>query len=520
MTTKSLVFLALFMTVVLLVYALVPKKGRWIVLLAASWLFYFISSRLIGLFLPLTILSVYLCGLWISRQNALFGARKQGLEKEEKQKLKKTFARRKKGIVALAVLFNLAALAALKYLGFFTQNLNALFSALHFGFSLPLVRIMMPLGISYYTLQAIGYIVDVYRGKYAADRNLGRVALFLSYFPQMVEGPIGRYDALAGQLYEGHDFEYNNFTRGLQLFLWGLIKKLVIADRLNILVAEVFGNYSAYSGIVVFGAVVFFTMQIYAEFSGFIDMVTGASEMFGIKLAKNFERPFFARNVNEFWRRWHITLGAWLRDYVFYPVSLSRPVQAMSKGLRRRNHTYLMTVLPAGVALLCVWLANGLWHGAAWQYIVYGLYYYVVIMLGMCFEPLFKKIPFREKKWYRVFQIARTFLLVNLGMLIFRASGLGGAAGMLGQLFQSGGIVDVVGHKVIDLPDLIMSILGILVLLGVDLMQEKGVCLRDVIGRQKLALRWSVFAAAILVVVIFGAYGPGYLPVDPIYAQF
>ena len=338
-----------------------------------------------------------------------------------------------------------------------------------------------------------------------------------------MEGPIGRYDQLAHQLYKGHKFDYKNVTFGMQLIIWGLFKKMVIADRANVFVDTIFKGYEQYSGITVVAAMLLYTLQIYAEFSGCMDIVTGSSQLFGVHLTKNFERPFFSKTINEFWRRWHITLGVWLRDYVFYSVSLSKPFMKFSKNAKHHLNEHFGRLVSAAIALFFVWFGNGIWHGASWKYIAYGLYYYAIMLMGMLFEPVFQKIVCilhinREWKSYHLFQILRTFILVNFGMLIFRATRLHIAIKMFFSIF-TGFTTSVLKDNFllklgIEKLDMYVLLLGVVILFIVGLLQEKGHSLRQEIANRNIIIRWSIYLASIIVVIMLGAYGTGYNPVD------
>lgn len=382
----------IFMLVTGLLYFIMPRRARWGVLLAASYVFYFLSSKLLLASLLATTVSIYVAGLALGRIQTQFQLAKKTAAKEEKKALRQKTAGRKKRVVLLAVLFNFGLLLFFKYFNFFGETVNSVFGLFSDLSPVPHLKLLMPLGISYYTLQSISYVVDVYRGKVEPDRHFGRLALFVSFFPQIVEGPIGRYGDLAHQLYEPHAPSCANLLQGMEMILWGLFKKMVVADRAGIFVDAVFGSSTAYTGLPVILAVLLYTIQIYADFSGVMDIVRGVARLFGIQLALNFRRPFFSASVQEFWRRWHITLGAWLRDYVFYPVSLSKPILTLGKSAKKVFKGHAGRQLPAICALFFVWFGNGLWHGAGWKFIVYGLYYYVIMTIGTLFEPLSAKI--------------------------------------------------------------------------------------------------------------------------------
>ena len=459
---------------------------------------------------------------------------KELCKKEEDRKVKKQIKNKaktkKKWIVFLAVLINFGILISLKYCNFIFKNLNSLFDMIRIPIEIPFKQILLPLGISYYTLQAISYVVDVYRGKYLPDKHLGRVALFVSFFPQMIEGPIGRYDELANQLYEPHKFNYENVKFGIQLMLWGYFKKMVIADRAALYVNEVFAHYQNYIGIPLFFAAALYTLQIYAEFSGCIDIVRGTAQILGINMAENFKRPFFSKSVQEFWRRWHITLGTWFKEYIFYPISLSKLTVKISELAKKIFKTsYITKLIPAIFALFFVWFGNGIWHGASWKYIFYGLYYYIIMVIGMLFEPLGNKILNKlkinkEAFSYKLFQMIRTTIIVIIGMLIFRSSSLRMAWKMFKNIFTIKNIELLFNGKLFNIGfdyfDFNILVIGTIIILIVGILQEKGYNIREKISKQNLPFRWILYYTIIFAIILFGIYGYGYVASDFIYGQF
>lgn len=531
MLINSLEFLC-FVSIILLIYMIVPKKTKWVVLLFASYIFYFLNSTYLILCLIFSTISIYLVALRIGKIDEDTKLKiKQIDDKEKKKELKQIAKKSKKKILIIGILSNLAILVVLKYSGFIGENINSLLKILHINSSMPIKEFILPLGISYYTLQAISYIVDVYRGTVKADKNLGRVALFLSFFPQLVEGPIGRYDRLAQNLYEPHKITYKNLTFGLQLMVWGYFKKMVIADRAAIYVNEVFANHTEYSGLIIVLAILGYTIQLYAEFSGGIDIVRGIAEIFGIHLDSNFERPFFAKSVDEFWRRWNITLGTWLKDYVFYPVSLSKfstRITGVSKKIFKE--TYFSKIVPISFSLLCVWLCNGIWHGAGSKYIIYGLYYYVIMMLGKIFEPVSNKIikVFKintEVFSYKLWQILRTDMLVCLGMLLFRAENIEAALKIFKSIFEIHDlelIFDGTGFLLGGMTsgDWVILLISSVILLCISLYKESGKNIRETLAKQNLLYRWVILYSALFAIIIFGIYGKGYNVQSFIYGQF
>ena len=524
MAYTSYVYLICFLGITFLLYTVFPKKYKWVVLLSSSYLFYMVSSRIwLVVFLFITTLSVYLGAIWIDKINDLFQCVKKSLDRQEKKVFKEKLLVQKKIVIFIMLCINIGILAILKYSNFFIDILN--FSLLdHIGMHIHVLKLFLPLGLSCYTLQAISYVIDVYRGKYKADYKLSRVALFLSFFPTIVEGPIARYDQVAHQLYEGHEFHYENLTYGVQLILWGMFKKIVIADRANMLVNQVFNNHQDYQGLATIIAIIFYTIQLYTEFSGCMDIVRGSAQIFSVNLPENFRQPFFAKSINDFWQRWHITLGAWLRDYVFYSVSLSAPFKRFNQFVKKYNHDYLSKLLPAATALFFVWICNGLWHGASIKYVMYGMYYYIIMILGMFLEPVFIKIINvlhikKEAKYFQLFQILRTIVIVNIGMLIFRADTLGIAYDMFISCFRKANL-DMLMNLGLSIQDIWVVVIGVVIVFISSLFKERNVHIRETVGKWHIVPRWSFYIVGLFIVIIFGAYGRGYDIVSFIYAQF
>ena len=455
----------------------------------------------------------------LKRRNAAISA----AEKSQRKEIRHRYLGKLRWVLALGALANLGVLLTLKYAGFALRNVNALF-----GQSLNIPKYLMPIGISFYTLQAIAYLFDVYHEKIPADRNLLRVALFLSFFPQIVEGPICRYSETADRLWNCEPIRYENLTAGLQRLLFGLMKKLVVADRLNTSVKAVFADSGSFSGGVIGLAALCYTVQLYMDFSGSMDAVVGVGQIFGISMPENFRRPFFSRTISEFWNRWHITLGTFFRDYIFYPVTMSKPMKKLTNAARKKLGNHFGPLLAGSVALFCVWFANGVWHGAAWSFIFFGMYHFVLILTGSLIAPLVKKTNDRlhispEHPVYRGLQIFRTCVLVVIGELFFRADGLREGMRMFGKMvtdFRFTGFFAQTAEISFDRKDALITAITVLIVFAVSLMNEKGICLRAEIAKKPVALRWAIWYTLILYILIFGAYGTGYVPVDPMYANF
>lgn len=524
MTYTSFVFFIVYFGLTYILYTLAPRKAKWCVLLAGSWVFYTVASR--GNVIPLiaTTIVVWAVGLIIQKLNNDFKQKKKQIDKAQRKKLKAKYKNYKLAVLTVGVLVALGVLLLMKYFNFLGGTFNKLFDT-----SIPKLNLIQPLGISFYTLQAISYITDIYRGKYEACKNPLRISLYLSFMLTIVEGPVARYDQLGTQLNKCAYFSFKDFSFGAQLIVWGLFKKVVIADRVSELVNNVFDHYENYGGLIVIVAILAYTLQLYCEFSGVMDVINGLGEMLGIEMPKNFNRPFFAKTINEFWQRWHITLGGWLRDYIFYPISLSKPFMKLTKGARKKFNPYYANLIPTSVALFFVWFSNGLWHGAGWKYVVYGLYYYVLMMLGLFVEPLSAKVCKalkinRKSKPYFLFQIIRTFVIVNGGMLIFRAKGLRSAISMFVSIFTNFNLkVLVPGAKNglgLDIKDYIIVAMGIVIIFAVGVLQEKQIPIRQKISEMKFPIKFIIYMAAIFVIIIFGAYGENYGVQDLIYANF
>ncbi|MBQ1391714.1 MAG: MBOAT family protein, partial [Firmicutes bacterium] len=372
MTFVSLEFV-FFLAIVFLTYFLCPKNKRWIILLIASMAFYYICSKKLILVLIASTAVTFLTGLGVGR---VYDRRDEGIRalgdqvtSKDKKARKAEAKKQAKKVMLVGVLIELGVLIFIKYFNFIGETINSVAGA-----SIPRLNLLMPLGISFYTLQAISYIMDVYREKMKPDHHFFKFALYMSFFPQIVQGPFPRYRQLAEQLYTGHDFDYQRFMFGIQLILWGWMKKLIIADRVSIPVSQIFNNYELYHGQMIFLGAALYGLQVYADFSGGMDIARGVSQVLGIELELNFRQPYFSTSVEDFWRRWHITLGAFMRDYVFYPMSLSKLFNDLSKKARKVFGNNFGKKLPSFLAMFIVYFIVGAWHGSSWKYVAYGVY--------------------------------------------------------------------------------------------------------------------------------------------------
>lgn len=519
----------IFLAICGILYYVLPKKMQWIVLLIASLAFYVSIAQILVLYMLATTLIVYLSAIAIQRHKDDFKSKKSALDKAERKALKEKTKAKQKRILTATVVVTIGVLAALKYCNFFGSIVNGIGSIFSATALVPVFKIALPLGISYYTLMTVSYIVDVYRGTIKAEKNYFRLLLFVSYFPHIMEGPFDRYDKLDAQFREPHSLDYDVIKNGALLIMYGLFKKLVIADRAGLIVSGIFDSQSA-GGTSIFVGMLVYTLQLYADFSGCIDIVSGTSQMFGINVAENFRQPFFSHSINEFWRRWHITLGLWLKEYVFYPVSLSKNFKNFDKFVKKHvKNDYLTKMIPAAYALFFVWFCNGIWHGASGKYIFYGLYYYLLMMLGEFAKPLCDsfcqkaKID-RESKVFGLFQIARTFIIVNIGMLIFRSATLADCGAYIAKMFTSfdfGALFNgTIAIKNVSNYDYLVLILGVAVLFVIGLLKEKGHSIRAELFAKPLVLRWSIYLVLIFSTIILGIYGGNFENAGMIYAEF
>lgn len=493
---------------------------QWMVLLASSCGFYLFAGIIPLVFVAGVSLVTFCSGLIMDKVRA--GAS----SKKEAKRLNKKW-------IVLTVLVLLGDLFVFKYYNAAAESLNGMFSAFAWDAKAPLVNIMMPLGISFYTFSSLGYCIDVYRGSVKAERSFARYLLFTSFFPQAIQGPIGRYNRLEPQFAAEHVFNYDAFCRGAQLMIWGYFKKLVIADRLAIIVDAVFDGFatSNYDGLQTVIAIVAYAIQIYADFSGGIDIVRGAAECMGIELDENFQRPYFGTSVAEYWRRWHMSLTNWMRDYVFYSIALSKTSNKIGKWGRAHFKGYIGKQMPTFLPTFTTFFLIGIWHGAGWGFIVYGFYNAIIIvgsqMLAPQYDLINKKLHIRtESMAWKIWQIVRTFVIMAIGKTITRAPSLGVAFSMLGRsvhLFgplNGGSLAASLLGMGMKTSDLVMSVLGMAVLLTASIIQERGCVIRDSLAEKKLALRWFVLIGGILAIAIFGVYGVGYDAASFIYNDF
>ncbi|WP_282433001.1 MBOAT family O-acyltransferase [Desulfosporosinus sp. Sb-LF] len=434
------------------------------------------------------------------------------IEKETKHKQydEERSVRLKKFWVFLNLLSNLGILFLFKYYNFFGTTLVEIFSFLHINTHIPSFDYILPVGISFYTFQALSYTIDVYRNDVKAQKNLGKYALFVSFFPQLLAGPIGKSKNMLHQFDEKHSFDYDRVKNGLILMLWGVIQKTVIADRLGELVNTVYKNPSNYQGFEIAIATLFYAFEIYCDFSAYSDIAIGAGEVLGFRLPKNFERPYFSKSIKEFWRRWHITLGAWFKDYLYIPLG----------GNRCSKLRYYYNIL-------VVFFVCGLWHGAAINFIIWGAIHSIYQITGDMLKPvkktMIKKLNINTKGFgLKLFQVMVTFALVDFAWIFFKAGTFTIAITLIRKMFYFNPWIFIDGSIFklgLDQKDFSISILCVGVVLVVNMMQRTR-NLRSELSKQNIVFRWSVYLTTVVIILIFGIYGPRFNPQQFIYLQF
>lgn len=420
MTLTSFPFL-IFAAVTVLLYYLLPKGCQWGVLLVASALFYAAAGGWYLPFILITILTTYLLARVIEnhagRDEDYIAAHKADMSKEERKAYRAAGKKKRFRILVAGLVFNFGILAVLKYTGFTVSIVNDVIG-LFSDTQLDIPSLILPLGISFYTFRSTAYLIDVYRGKARAAKHVGKYALFISFFPAVMQGPICRWGDLAGQFDTPHKAEWANLSAGLLRMLWGMFKKLVVADTLMVAVKTIVGKPEDFGGMYVFILIVLYSAVIYGDFTGGIDITIGLSRMLGLKLTENFNRPFSSRSTAEYWNRWHITMGSWFTDYVFYPLSICPSMQKLTKWSRAHLGKAIGMRFPVYLATLFTWFLTGLWHGASWNFIVWGMLNGVIILISREFEPFYarfrKKFPrLVSSGIYGGFCCVRTFFLMG-----------------------------------------------------------------------------------------------------------
>lgn len=475
MSFNSLQFL-IFLPAVITVYFLIPHRFRWVLLLISSYYFYMSWKPEYAVLIMFSTLIDYIAGIQIHKAQT---------------------PRAKKMFLGLSLLVNLGLLFSFKYFNFFSDSLRQALSLISIPFNPLTLKVLLPVGISFYTFQSLSYIIDVYRGRIKPERHLGIFALFISYFPQLVAGPIERAENLLPQFLKKQHFDYQRVVDGLKYMLWGFFQKMVIADNLAVVVDKVYGNVGDFTGIPLILATVFFAFQIFCDFAGYSNIAIGAAKIMGIDLMANFRRPYFANSITDFWRRWHISLCNWFRDYLYIPLGGNR------------------VALPRWyLNLMIVFLVSGLWHGANWTFIVWGGLngFYMVFeaatakFKNAAIEKLgLNKFP----KINNFIQIGTTFVLANIAWIFFRADSLSDAFYVLTHLFSniSLNIFNISGDDIgLGWAALIIALGSLALMESVHSIQEWGVGVRRFLGVRPAVVRWSAYLAVLMIILLFGSF--------------
>ena len=473
MNFNSLQYL-IFLPVTVILYFTLPRRLKNPMLLAASYYFYACWQPVYACLMLFSTAATYVCGILIAKKPA-----------------------RKKTWLTLCLVTNLAILFFFKYFNFVFGALGSVLSV-----DMPTLSVLLPVGISFYTFQALGYTMDVYRGTIPAEQSFIDYALFVSFFPQLVAGPIERTGNIIPQLKAPHKPSLKNFQSGLTLIIWGMMKKVIIADNMAVMVNTAYNNASAHTGAQLMFATVCFAVQIYCDFSAYSDIARGSSRIIGIELMQNFDCPYGAQSIKDFWRRWHISLSTWFKDYLYFPLGGSR------KGKAR-------TLLN----LVIVFMVSGLWHGAAFTFVLWGLLHGIYQVLGALLMPVKKKIYSVIPKKNVILQLVRTlftFVLVCVGWVFFRANTVSDALFIFKQMLTPG-VFDPFSLG-LSTPMLNAVIAAAVVLFAVDFLNRRQK-ITDFVNSHT-ALRYLVYFVILLSIFVFGYYGSGFDPQDFVYFQF
>lgn len=518
MSITSFWFLVL-ITTGAIIYYIIPKKLQWVELLILSMIFYYYAAT------PYTI--VYLCGVTIiAYAVSLLIEKSRGKNRDSKMAYVVT-------VLAIAVI--LLIWFVVKGRGLWLPIALRTIGRIRPAFvdRLSGIQIVAALGMGYFTLQILGYIIDCYWENIEPQKNPLKLFLFVAYFPQLTTGPISRYAQLE-TLYQPHKFDYENLCFGAQRILWGFFKKIVLAERVGLIVSGILANQADYHGFYSWVVVLLYPIQMYADFSGCMDIVLGVSEIFDIKLAENFNNPFFARSSQEFWQRWHITLGTWAKDYVLYPLLKCGPMVRFGKYTRKKFGRVWGGFLKNCVGMFCLWMVMGIWHGGYRFIIGVSLWYWIILMMGNLLTPVFEKVTSAcdmkvNSFGYHLFQSARTYLIYAIGATFFLCGVYKGFALLKDcadvffvekyanpWIFFNSSILKLG----IEYRDINIIILGVVALLIVAILREKYGYARMWIRQQPVGLRWIVWLIILLFVVIYGKYGPDFNARDFIYQGF
>ena len=518
-----------FAILLVIIYFIVPKKWQWIVLMVFSLAFYALAGVKNTVFILITSGSTYGAARWIDHLAEKCGRflkdSRDTLSREDRKAYKKKSVTQRKLIIAGTLILNFGILCVFKYTNFIIEQVNHILTAAG-SVEISFVSFIVPLGISFYTFTSMGYLADVYWEKTPSQRNFFKMLLFISFFPQITQGPISDYRVLAHQLYGEHFFDYKRFSWGAQRFIWGLVKKLAISGISGSFIVLLSDFYENYCGLAIILGVFIYAIYIYADFSGYMDMMCGLCEILGITLQENFHRPYFSKSISEYWRRWHITLGAWLKNYIYYPVGFSRFATSIGRKGQKVFGDKFSRDMPATIALILVWFVTGLWHGANWGYIVWGLVNGMFVIATLWLEPVYAGMRnffhIREESGYwKVFQTARTFVLISFIKILPELGGLKRGLLLWASVFRNSFMPRNIS-ELLPFVDDYMNFWMMIILTGIllifSLIQRK-TQVREYFNRLPLILRVFILALFFVISILFGIRSSG-LKGEFLYAQF
>ncbi|MBO5279188.1 MAG: MBOAT family protein [Lachnospiraceae bacterium] len=519
-----------FLTILFLLYYSVPKKYQWKLLLMASYIFYAFAGAKFLLYIAATTITTWYAALRIERIRQectdYRKLHKAEMTKEEKKSHKQAEKKQERVWLLFCLFFNFGILAVVKYTNFAIANINY-FLNMAGKAQLNFFSLALPMGISFYTFQSMGYLIDVYRDTNKPEKNLGKFALFVAFFPQLIQGPISRFADLSKSLCEEHGFNKKQVLFGVERILWGFFKKLVLADRIVAAVNTIIHEPETYQGVYVFIGMLFYAYELYADFTGGIDITIGVAQVFGVSIKENFERPYFSKSIKEYWRRWHITMGTWFTDYIFYPVSVSTPMLKLSKFSRAHFGEAIGKRVPVYCSTILVWFTTGIWHGASWNFIVWGLMNCLVIMVSQELEPFYRwfhaRFKVRDKWFFRAFQVIRTVLLMSALRMFDCYRDVPLTFKMFADMLTNHNFFVLFEGGLMNLgltaADYVILTAGLVVLLMVSL-KQRGRKIREELYKKPWQLQAAVIYLLFFAVLIFGAYGIGYDASQFIYNQF
>jgi len=470
MLFNSFHFLIFFIVVTTAYFAL-EHKYRWMLLLAASCYFYMVFVPVYIVILGFTIIVDYFAGIYIEKS--------QG--------------RRRKWFLVASLIANIGVLAVFKYYNFLNENLSVLLHGAGYENPIPYLSILLPIGLSFHTFQAMSYTIEVYRGNQKSERNFGIYALYVMFYPQLVAGPIERPQNLLHQFYEKHSFDYNRVTSGLKLMAWGLFKKMVIADRLASVTDTIYNNPQSHDSIPIIIATIFFAFQIYCDFSGYSDIAIGSAQVMGFKLMRNFNRPYLSKSISEFWGRWHISLSTWFKDYLYIPLGGNR-----------------VAVPRWYLNLFIVFLVSGLWHGANWTFIIWGGLHGFYLVFALITEKFRRRVNeavglTKHPKVLSVLQIITTFILADFAWIFFRANNVSDAFYIVRKITVDFSWKTTNWNLGLAPVDLALVVITIIFMEWIHILQNK-ISIRQTISQKPLVWRWVIYCGWVAAIILLGVF--------------